>query len=85
MTPDRETALRDLLTALADDLAVPRPVSPADDDRQLALFIYRATTARYAIKHLLDGPLDNVAVHAEARSLREVTGCFPADYPALTS
>jgi hypothetical protein len=71
-------ALRGLLNAIDAHLTVPETTHHADDDLHLATLQARTGTVRLAVRCLLDGPLDNVAIQHYARML--TTNAAPVHY-----
>jgi hypothetical protein len=67
-------ALRGLLTAISEHLTVPEAAHHADDDLHHITLQARAGTVRLAVRCLLDGPLDNVAIQSYARMLAAEAG-----------
>lgn len=80
MSPDREANIRDFFLAMLALLTVPRPASPADDDLYLIELDRADAAARGALRHLINGPLDNLAIQEEARVLMSLDR--PVAYPA---
>lgn len=69
MSPDTP-ALRGLLESIDLALTAPEPVHHGDDDLHLATLKAQTFMVRLAVRCLLDGPLDNVAIQNYARLLR---------------
>jgi hypothetical protein len=80
MSPDREAALRDLLTAIADHLDVPRAAHRADDAAAYEHALVRMQSVRVAVRGLTEGVLDSTEIHSTGHVLAQVA--LPAPYTA---
>jgi hypothetical protein len=66
-------ALRGLLAAIKDKLDVPTAAHHADDDLYLVALRAAAHDVQLAVRALLDGPLDNVAIQSYGHMLHRRT------------
>jgi hypothetical protein len=65
--------LRGLLAAIKDKLDVPAAAHHADDDLYTVALRVASHDVQLAIRALLDGPLDNVAIQSYANMLHRRT------------
>jgi hypothetical protein len=81
MIPPGSTATRELLAAIRDALAVPRPVRRVDEISAALLSRQRSIAVAAGAARLLDSrDCDDADVMAEVTALREATEDLPVTY-----